>query len=68
MRKTFHLTLVHSPLKVQQNREDINAGVDSEELITLRKSEFEKICKTMVSLKHRVSELERVYSGRRSVR
>jgi hypothetical protein len=44
----------------------MNTGVEKEELVTLKKSELEKICETVISLKRRVSELEKVYGSYRN--
>lgn len=41
----------------------MNSGVDKEEMVTLKRSELEKICKTIISLKRRVSELEKVHNS-----
>ncbi len=44
----------------------MGSGADKEELVTLKKSELEKICETIISLRRRVSELEKVYGSYRN--
>ena len=41
----------------------MNSETGEEEIVTLKKSEFEKLCETVISLKRQITELERIHGG-----